>query len=68
MPSELAQELLEVADQYMLETLKRLCEGAITEQLAPDNVRCAAAARGRALESPGLLLRWRPARPPPHRR
>lgn len=40
-PPELAQELLEVADQYMLETLKRLCEQAITDQLAPDNVSAA---------------------------
>lgn len=35
---ELAQELLQVSDQYMIETLKRLCEQAIAEQLAPDNV------------------------------
>lgn len=41
MPPELAQELLEVADQYMLDGLKRLCENAITEQLAPDNVSAA---------------------------
>jgi hypothetical protein len=40
-PPELAQELLEVADQYMLETLKHLCEAAITAQLAPDNVSAA---------------------------
>ena len=38
---DLAQELLEVADQYMLETLKHLCEQAITDQLAPDNVSAA---------------------------
>lgn len=37
-PPELAQELLEAADQYMLDTLKRLCEAAIAAQLAPDNV------------------------------
>lgn len=41
MPPELAQELLEVADQYMLETLKHLCEQAITDQLAPENVSAA---------------------------
>ncbi len=40
-PPELAQELLEVADQYMLETLKHLCEQTITDQLAPDNVSAA---------------------------
>ena len=40
-PPELAQELLEVADQYMLEPLKHLCEAAITSQLAPDNVSAA---------------------------
>lgn len=41
MPSELAQELLEVADQYMLDRLKGLCESAITHELAPDNVSAA---------------------------
>lgn len=40
-PSELAQELLEVSDQYMLERLKGLCEAAITKELAPDNVSAA---------------------------
>lgn len=40
-PAELAQELLEAADQYMLETPKRLCEAAIAAQLAPDNVAAA---------------------------
>ncbi|PSC71051.1 ARM REPEAT PROTEIN INTERACTING WITH ABF2-like isoform B [Micractinium conductrix] len=40
-PPELAQELLEVSDQYMLESLKHLCEQTITEQLAPDNVSAA---------------------------
>ncbi|KAL4437552.1 hypothetical protein ABPG77_003533 [Micractinium sp. CCAP 211/92] len=40
-PPELAQELLEVADQYMLEPLKHLCESTITDQLAPDNVSAA---------------------------
>lgn len=40
-PPELAQELLEVSDQYMLEPLKHLCEQTITEQLAPDNVSAA---------------------------
>ena len=41
MTSELAQELLEVADQYMLDRLKHLCEQAITKELAPDNVSAA---------------------------
>lgn len=35
---ELAQELLQVSDQYMLERLKHFCEAAITKQLATDNV------------------------------
>ena len=37
----MAQELLEVSDQYMLDTLKRLCEQAITDQLSADNVSAA---------------------------
>lgn len=37
-PPELAQELLEASDQYMLETLKRLCEMKIKDELEPDNV------------------------------
>lgn len=44
MTAELAQELLEAADQYMLETLKRLCEMKIVEELAPDNVSAVSAA------------------------
>ena len=44
---ELAQELLEASDQYMLETLKRLCEMKIREELEPDNVS-AVGARGRS--------------------
>ncbi len=36
--AELAQELLEAADQYMLDNLKRLCEIKIAEELQPDNV------------------------------
>lgn len=35
---ELAQELLEASDQYMLEKLKSLCEIAIASQLSCDNV------------------------------
>lgn len=35
---EMAQELLAAADQYMLDTLKRLCEAAIAEQLTAENV------------------------------
>ncbi len=38
MTPELAQELLEASDQYMLDTLKRLCEIKIAEELQPDNV------------------------------
>ena len=37
-PPELAQELLEASDQYLLDSLKRLCEATIAAQLAPDNV------------------------------
>ena len=44
--AELAQELLEASDQYMLETLKRLCEMKIAEELAPDNVSAVSAAGG----------------------
>ena len=36
--AELAQELLEAADQYMLDNLKRLCEIKNAEELQPDNV------------------------------
>ncbi|GAB4819192.1 hypothetical protein N2152v2_006238 [Parachlorella kessleri] len=39
--AELAQELLEAADQYMLDNLKRLCEIKIAEELQPDNVSVA---------------------------
>jgi BTB/POZ domain/Armadillo/beta-catenin-like repeat len=35
---EMAQELLAAADQYMLDTLKRLCEAAIAGQLTAENV------------------------------
>ena len=38
---DMAQELLAVSDQYMLGTLKHLCEQAITEALALDNVTAA---------------------------
>ncbi len=30
-----------MSDQYMLDTLKHLCEQTITDQLAPDNVSAA---------------------------
>ncbi len=36
--AELAQELLEASDQYMLDPLKRLCEMKISDELQPDNV------------------------------
>ena len=40
-PPELAQELLEAADQYMLDTLKKLCEKVISDELTPENVGAA---------------------------
>lgn len=40
-PPELAQELLEAADQYMLDDLKRLCEKALAAQLSPETVAAA---------------------------
>lgn len=40
-PDDLAQDLLEAADQYMLDNLKRLCEAAIAKQLTAEEV-CAA--------------------------
>ena len=39
--TDIAQELLEVADQYMVDSLKKLCEDAIAEQLSADNVSAA---------------------------
>lgn len=38
---DIAQELLEAADQYMIENLKSLCQLAITEELTPENVSAA---------------------------
>lgn len=35
---DLAEELLQAADQYMLEPLKRLCEAAIAADLAGDTL------------------------------
>ncbi|CAI5516881.1 unnamed protein product [Closterium sp. Naga37s-1] len=35
---EMAQDLLRAADQYLLETLKRLCEHAIAQDLTVENV------------------------------
>ena len=37
-PPQKARDLLQAADQYLLEGLKRLCEGAISQVLAPDNL------------------------------
>lgn len=37
----IAQELLEAADQYMVDHLKKLCEEAIAQQLSPENVLAA---------------------------
>ncbi|CAI5491821.1 unnamed protein product [Closterium sp. Naga37s-1] len=36
--AEMAQDLLRAADQYLLETLKRLCEHAIAQDLTVENV------------------------------
>ncbi|CAI7894192.1 unnamed protein product, partial [Closterium sp. NIES-54] len=36
--AEMAQDLLRAADQYLLETLKRLCEHAIAQDLMVENV------------------------------
>lgn len=38
MAQDIAYELLQAADQYMLEPLKRLCEAAIAGDLANDNL------------------------------
>ena len=36
--AEISEELLQAADQYMLEPLKRLCEAAIAAGLSTDNL------------------------------
>ena len=38
MQPELAEELLQAADQYMLENLKLLCEMSISQSLTVDNL------------------------------
>lgn len=38
MAAEISEELLQAADQYMLEPLKRLCEAAIAAGLSTDNL------------------------------
>lgn len=38
MPEDLAQNLLQAADQYLLEGLKRLCEEAISESITIDSL------------------------------
>ena len=38
MAPEISEELLQAADQYMLEPLKRLCEAAIAAGLSTDNL------------------------------
>lgn len=53
---ELAQELLEAADQYMLDGLKRLCEATIAGQLSAENVT-AAFDLGEDLNAPELAKR-----------
>ena len=35
---DIARELLQAADQYLLDGLKRLCENAIAEELSSDNI------------------------------
>jgi hypothetical protein len=37
--ADIAQELLEASDQYMLEGLKRLCECAISTALCVENIQ-----------------------------
>lgn len=37
-PEDLAQDLLQAADQYLLEGLKRLCEEAISESITIDSL------------------------------
>ena len=38
MSADISEELLQAADQYMLEPLKRLCEAAIAAGLSTDNL------------------------------
>ena len=38
MAADISEELLQAADQYMLEPLKRLCEAAIAAGLSTDNL------------------------------
>ena len=40
-PGDIAEELLQAADQYMLEGLKRLCEVAIARTLSIDSLPAA---------------------------
>jgi hypothetical protein len=40
-PGDVAEELLQAADQYMLEGLKRLCEVAIARTLSVDSLPAA---------------------------
>lgn len=51
--TDIAQELLEVADQYMVDNLKKLCEDAISEQLSAENVS-AAFELAEAFDAPAL--------------
>lgn len=39
-PAEMAQDLLRAADQYLLESLKPLCESVIAQDVTVDNVGC----------------------------
>jgi len=40
-PGDIAEELLQAADQYMLEGLKRLCEVAIARSLSVESLPAA---------------------------
>ena len=53
---DIAQELLEAADQYMLESLKELCEQKISQHLALDNV-WAAYELSESFDAPQLAIR-----------
>lgn len=48
-PGDIAEELLQAADQYMLEGLKRLCEVAIARTLSVDSLPAAQEVRIRIL-------------------
>ena len=53
-PGDIAEELLQAADQYMLEGLKRLCEVAIARTLSVDSLPAA-----QEVCSCTVILPWR---------